>query len=272
MTTPNAPISPFVSATELAARLIGPDAPALLFVAAEPGAAEGLIPGSVPTDLPTHYAGAGGGARGRLPLPERGAVHAWLTQAGIVEDAPIVVYDAGTGTSAARAWWVLSWAGRRGVRILDGGLKAWQDRGAHADALSAAATTDASAPRLAEIGTEQIARDPSAYRLVDARGKAAFEGSGEAPSHLPGAVNSPAAQWQDAEGRLLPLDERRARAEALGLLADGRPVVAYCGSGVAAAYLIAAVQDLGVEASLYAGSWSAWSAAKSDTTVQSASA
>lgn len=259
MTEPSLSKSAFIAAFDLAARLAGPVAPALLFVVPEGSAPlpEGLIPGSKTTAVSTHYAGAGGGERGRAPLPDRAFVEAWLAEAGIAEDAPIVVYDTGSGTSAARAWWVLRWAGRAGVFILDGGLPAWAARD---DAPATDHRPPPRAPSFEAIDTAAIARDPSAFRLLDARGKAAFEGDGRTPSHLPGAVHAAAAQWQDAQGRLLPYAQRRALAQSLGLLDEGKPVVAYCGSGAAAAYLIAATQDLGVQAALYAGSWSAWSA------------
>ncbi|MBM3526091.1 MAG: sulfurtransferase, partial [Alphaproteobacteria bacterium] len=42
--------------------------------------------------------------------------------------------------------------------------------------------------------------------------------------------------------------------------ADGRrPVAVYCGVGISATHDIAALAMIGVEASLFCGSWSAWS-------------
>lgn len=251
--------SPFISAAALRQRLAQKQPVSILFVSDGAAIPDNGIPNSIQTEL-AHYAGPGGGERGRLPLPDRHTVRAWLEREGILQDADIVVYDAGNGSQAARAWWVLSWVGLPRVFILDGGLKAW-----HANAEDDADTQplDATvyAPELPNLDTADIARNPAGFRLIDARAKTAFDGDGTAPAHLPGAVNSPAATWQDANGRLLPRAERLARAEALGLLEDdGRPVVAYCGAGVAAAYWIAATHDLNVPASLYAGSWSAWSA------------
>jgi len=251
------PTSPFISAATLASRLADSSPPALLFVSPEPTDPIAVIPASRTSDLASHYAAAGGGEKGRRPLPDPQAVQRWLNSLGIGTDDDIVVYDDTGGTSASRAWWVLRWIGRPRVHILDGGLAAWQAR-------TAAETPQAPGASpgdcFEEIDTPALARDPAAFLLVDARGKAAFDGSGTGPSHLPGARNSPAAAWQDSQGRLLPRAERQALAQSLGLLDSDRPVVAYCGSGVAATYLIAATQDLGVKAALYAGSWSAWSA------------
>jgi len=254
--------SPFIPAARLVVALAAPERRVTpVYVAAEAHAQPpaGLIPGSVETSLPVHYAAPGNPAEGRLPLPSREAVLAWVAQAGIDRDAGIVVYDAANGTAAARAWWVLTWAGLPKVRILDGGLKAWRAAG---DAVAETEPESAAAlPALQGIGTGEIAANPQAFRLIDARSAANYAGDGVQPSHLPGAVNSPAGQWQDAEGRLLPRERRLELARGLGLLdADAPPAVAYCGSGVAAAYLIAAVQDLGIQPALYAGSWSAWSA------------
>lgn len=256
--------SPFVSARRLAAALDASSGRRVtpVYVAAEANAAApaGLIPGSVETSLPTHYAAPGDPAEGRLPLPTPEAVQRWAAQAGLSHDTELVVYDAASGTAAARAWWVLTWAGLPNVRILDGGLKAWSAREAGEGDVPSQPDADAAAPALRAVHTRDIAGDPQAFRLFDARAHTAYAGDGVQPSHLPGAINSPAGQWQDADGRLLPRAQRTELARSLGLLEqDARPLVAYCGSGVAAAYWIAAIQDLGVQAALYAGSWSAWS-------------
>ncbi|MEK7943319.1 rhodanese-like domain-containing protein [Pigmentiphaga sp. YJ18] len=248
--------SPFISAENLAAALASGNV-AVVYVAPDAGPAPAeLVPGSIETALPTHYAEPGDPGLGRLPLPTPEAVRRWTAEVGLSADGDIVVYDAANGSAAARAWWVLTWAGLPRVRILDGGLAGWAARGGDAAPLPGQVIP----PELSPIETDAIAADLPAYRLFDARTAAAYAGDGKQPSHLPGAVSSPAGIWQDANGRLLPFAQRQALARKLGLLDDDeRPVVAYCGSGVAAAYWIAAVQDLGVKASLYAGSWSAWS-------------
>ncbi|HWI71081.1 MAG TPA: rhodanese-like domain-containing protein, partial [Baekduia sp.] len=76
---------------------------------------------------------------------------------------------------------------------------------------------------------------------------------------IPGAVNAPTTNNLDEDGRFRPADELAAHYAALG--ADGRaPIAVYCGSGVTAAHDVAALATLGVNAALFPGSWSAWSA------------
>ena len=54
---------------------------------------------------------------------------------------------------------------------------------------------------------------------------------------------------------------RRRFLQATGLGATaGGTVGVYCGSGVTAAHAIAALRIAGIDAALYPGSWSAWSA------------
>lgn len=248
-------VFPFISADALAAALASGGV-AVVYVAPDGGPLPAEpIPGSIGTALPAHYADPGDPARGRLPLPSPEAVRRWTAEADLDPDGDIVVYDAANGSAAARAWWVLTWAGLPRVRILDGGLGAWAAR--------SGARRRRPRKRPCLNWRPSIPR-PSPpifpHTACSTRAAAAYAGDGKQPAHLPGAVSSPAGIWQDADGRLLPFAQREALARKLGLFDDdGRPLVAYCGSGVAAAYWIAAVQDLGVKAALYAGSWSAWS-------------
>jgi thiosulfate/3-mercaptopyruvate sulfurtransferase len=80
-----------------------------------------------------------------------------------------------------------------------------------------------------------------------------------AAGHIPGAQNAPAAANLDNVGRFLPVAELADRFARLGA-APGRPVGAYCGSGVSAASDILALELIGIPAALYVGSWSGWSA------------
>ena len=78
-----------------------------------------------------------------------------------------------------------------------------------------------------------------------------------AAGHIPGALNAPTADNVDADGRFRPVEELAARFGALGVHA-GSPVAVSCGSGVTATHSVLALALLGIDAGLYAGSWSEW--------------
>lgn len=127
--------SPLITVAELAAELATGRPPVLLDIrwqlGGPPGAEEyaaGHLPGAHYLDLDRELA-APPGAAGRHPLPDVEVFGAALRRAGVRADRPVVVYDAGPATSAARAWWLLRWAGHADVRVLDGGLAAWRAAG-----------------------------------------------------------------------------------------------------------------------------------------------
>ena len=97
--------------------------------------------------------------------------------------------------------------------------------------------------------------------LIDVRAAARFRGETEPldpiAGHVPGAVNAPLTGNTDEIGRFLSPEALRARFEALGVGSDA-PVAAYCGSGVTACQTIIALRLAGLDAALYAGSWSGW--------------
>ena len=99
--------------------------------------------------------------------------------------------------------------------------------------------------------------------LVDARAPERYRGETEpidpVAGHIPGAVNVPTSANLDATGRFRSPDEIKAAYEAAGVPTDGMQEVAvYCGSGVTAVHDIIALETIGVQATLYPGSWSGW--------------
>jgi thiosulfate/3-mercaptopyruvate sulfurtransferase len=103
---------------------------------------------------------------------------------------------------------------------------------------------------------------PAHGLLLDARAGERYRGEVEPidpkAGHIPGAVSLPTAANLAPDGRFLPPAALRERFAAAG--AGATPIGVYCGSGVNAAHEIAALHAAGMDASLYPGSWSAWSA------------
>lgn len=222
------------------------------------------LPGAVHVDINIEAAGEAGAQTGRLPLPDIATLQRDARRWGINADSTVVVYDESKGTSAARLWWVLRWAGIETVYILDGGYAAWKATGQ-------AITRDAGVRRrghivlkaghLPDINADKALDIAASGALFDARGRDAYEGqAGQAGTgHIPGAYSLPAAQLQNADGRIKAESALRDLLGNLGVdLNTTSPIAIYCGSGVAAAYGVAALQTLGVSASLYPGSWTEW--------------
>lgn len=177
----------------------------------------------------------------------------------------VVAYDAATGTSAARAWWLLRYFGHANTALLDGGYAAWIAAGLptvsgddHEPDPGDFAATPGGMPLIDADGALAVAREGV---LIDARAPERFRGETEpvdpVAGHIPGARNVPAQLTQTADGRFLSPAELRSRYAGAGV-EPGRPVAVYCGSGVVATEGVFAMGLAGIDAALYAGSWSEW--------------
>jgi thiosulfate/3-mercaptopyruvate sulfurtransferase len=225
----------------------------------------GHVPGAVYVDLETELAGRGDPTDGRHPLPRRSDLEDAARSWGVDEGDAVVVYDDLGGMSAARAWWLLRHHGIAGVRILDGGLGAWRagghplEQGDHPVPRGSVVLREGTS-RVVDI--DRVAAVAEGGVLVDARSAARYAGDIEPvdprAGHIPGAVNAPTTEILDAEGRFRSEAELRDHFAVLGITPES-DVAVYCGSGVTAAHTIAALAVVGVDASLFPGSWSAWS-------------
>nr|BFD82212.1 sulfurtransferase [Streptomyces sp. Xyl84] len=265
-----------ISAPDLAAALAGPNPPVLLDVrwqlslaraAGEPpfdgraAHAAGHVPGAVFVDLDRELASAPG-AHGRHPLPATAEFGAAMRRAGVSAGRPVVVYDGGQGWAAARAWWLLRWTGHPDVRVLDGGLAAWDGPLETAVPEPAEGDFTPSPGALELLDADAAGELARSGVLFDARAGERYRGEVEpvdrVGGHIPGAVSAPTTENVGPDGRFLPAAELRERFRALGA-SEGTHVGVYCGSGVSGAHEVLALAVAGIPAALYVGSWSEWS-------------
>ncbi len=223
------------------------------------------IPDALHLDLDTALAGPPGDG-GRHPLPDPEVLQQALRDIGVDDDTRVVVYDQATSLSAARAWWVLRWAGMPDVRVLDGGLTAWRMAGHETTTEPGArppGTVTVRPGSLEVLSAEEAAEVARTGVLVDARTPERFRGEEEpidpVAGHIPGAVNVPMGQLLTVSGTLRSPEELRARFAEAGITDDREVVVGtYCGSGVTAAHTVLALHEAGLESAPYIGSWSHW--------------
>jgi thiosulfate/3-mercaptopyruvate sulfurtransferase len=257
-----------ISATELAALLTADEPVTILDVRwqlTEPDGRSayeaGHIPGAVYVSLENELSDHTVTGRGRHPLPSGSALQGAARRWGVRDGGRVVVYDDWNRAGSARAWWVLTAAGIDHVRILDGGLSAWVAAGGaleqgRVDAAPGdviVSHEDLYAGSLPALTAEEAM---SVETLLDARAPERFRGDMEpvdpVAGHIPGAVNVPSTGLLADDGTFLGDDELAALTATTGELG------VYCGSGVTASVLVAALASLGVDAALYPGSWSEW--------------
>ena len=268
-------MSPLVSVEELAAELAGPRPPVLLDVrwpiptigpADRAGYLAGHIPGARFVDLDAELAAPPAGPNGgRHPLPDAAAFTAAMRAHGVRAGYPVVVLDGAAGLAAVRAWWTLQYFGHDDVRLLDGGLAAWQDAGqpvatGEPDAGSAGDFT-ADPGHLPVLDADAVGEFARTGVLLDARSAPRYAGEPDpidkVLGHIPGAVSMPATENTDTEGRWRDPTELRTRFAA----AIGKRVGVSCGSGVTACHNAFALTLIGEPMpAVYVGSWSEWSA------------
>jgi thiosulfate/3-mercaptopyruvate sulfurtransferase len=187
-----------------------------------------------------------------------------MRSVGVSAGRPVVVYDAGDSTAAARAWWLLRYFGHPRVAVLDGGLAAWSAASQPLEAGSAEHEPGDFVARpggMPAVDAAEAAEIAAVGVLLDARAAERFRGVVEpvdpVAGHIPGARNRPTAENVDPSGRFLGSAQLRLAFEALGAR-EGVTVATYCGSGIAATQELLALTLAGIPAALYPGSWSEW--------------
>ncbi len=222
------------------------------------------IPGALFANLDRDLSAPKSGRNGRHPLPEIDAFRKWIEQSGLKASDQAVCYDGGSGSMAARLWWMLRWAGHEAVAVLDGGLAKWTKEGrpVTADIPSFAPSRyDTHVRPEMAVAVHEVLKEKRL--LVDARAPVRYRGDQEpidpVAGRIPGARNRFNMDNLTAEGTFKPAAQLKREFE--HVLGGRKPaeVVNYCGSGVAACHNLLAMEVAGLTGGkLYAGSWSEW--------------
>ena len=229
----------------------------------------GHIPGALFADLDRDLSSPVTAVTGRHPLPAVETFTATLGRFGIGESNPVVVYDAGNGAMAARAWWMLRWLGHDDVRLLDGGIGKWsrERKPLNAGEERGIACTFRGRVRNDRIlTTREIAGsldDIGSLRLVDARDAARYRGEIEPidpiAGHIPGSISLPLTESLNQDETWKSRTELHQLWQRVLGNDTHVPWSVMCGSGVTACHLAISGMEAGFEEPrLYVGSWSEW--------------
>ena len=163
---------------------------------------------------------------------------------GVTAESTVVLYSAGSYGWATRVWWLLRSIGFEQAYVLDGGLQKWLAEGREVE--QGVSTPNASTSvlpvtaREVFVGRERVfaAVQTNNATIVDALSLAQFDGTAPGKharrGHILHAVNLPASGFIDAATNTFKSPEYAADLIASTGIAGDRPLIAYCGAGVAA--------------------------------------
>jgi thiosulfate/3-mercaptopyruvate sulfurtransferase len=185
---------------------------------------------------------------------------------GVTADRPIVAYESDSGLRAARVFWFLEYLGHPNVRVLDGGINAWQREGLPLSSEPAAPTASTwhGSPDASRIATWQDVHERlgrAGTVIVDTRSEDEYRGRlvrAARGGAIPGAVHLEWTENLTADGLYKPADQLREMYARLGVTAD-REAVTYCQGGYRAAHTYLALRLAGFpHVRNYTGSWKEW--------------
>ncbi|MEM7744189.1 MAG: sulfurtransferase [Pseudomonadota bacterium] len=184
---------------------------------------------------------------------------------GVGDDTRVVLYSRGSPTRATRFWWMLRWLGFDRAAILDGGMDRWEAEGRATETGSTtylpAALTISPRPGLfcgKETVLAAVEEGASVLNALDADLHSGANARYGRPGRIPGSTNVPAKALTDEAGLLVTPDQATAIFAGAGL-SPGKPVVNYCGGGIAATLDAFLQVQLGYgDVTVYDASMSEW--------------
>ncbi len=205
-------------------------------------------------------------AKTNFMRPTAAGFAAAMRRFGIGNDTRVVTYSTGNPWWATRVWWLLREFGHDNAAVLNGGWQKWHRENRPMETgpsgVRPAGTFAVTAERGLMVGKDAVvaAMGDAGVCTLNALMPAQYAGTTYGrPGQIPGSVALPAAHLLDpATNAFLPPDVLRERLGAVGAL--DRPVIAYCGGGIAASADALVLVMLGQEnVKIYDASLSEWS-------------
>jgi thiosulfate/3-mercaptopyruvate sulfurtransferase len=221
--------------------------------------------GAIYVDLDQDLSGPKTGSNGRHPLPSPEAWAQTKTRLGISANTLVVAYDKQGSVYASRLWWMLKATGHAHVRVLDGGLDAWNGpMGSVPRQPTPSPHPQSPMPYFGLALVDELISNIASKKniVLDARSNDRFHGENETidpiGGHIPGAINHFFKNNLSATSFKAPEQLYQQYLELLGTT-KAAEVIHSCGSGVSACHNLLAMEAAGLKGSrLYVGSWSEW--------------
>lgn len=228
---------------------------------------EGHIKNARFIDLEEHLSGPKGKHGGRHPLPNLEEFTETVRSLGIGSDTIVIAYDEQKIASASRFCFMLRLIGHEKNFILNGGIKRWMDKGYPLEKGSGdneyKGLSDFSPEfhleLVADVNDVRAAIGKEDAAIVDSRMPDRFKGLVEPidfkKGHIPSAVNFFWKENLKENGELKDIEELKER---FSPLKGKKDIIIYCGSGIDATFNFFTLDELGIKARVYIGSFSDW--------------
>jgi thiosulfate/3-mercaptopyruvate sulfurtransferase len=194
-------------------------------------------------------------------IPPQSRLKETFESLGVTDRSTVILYTTGYFPNATRAFFTLEYLGHTRTAMLDGGIDRWIDEGLPVEAGSSRPKRGSITIRLLEsvkATVEEVKRaseDPvGTVQVVDSRPPRRYTAG-----HIPGARG---LFWQETlqgpdNPMFLPPDRLRTMMEARGIQ-PGRKIISYCETGMQATVGYFLARYLGLEATMYDGSFHEW--------------
>jgi thiosulfate/3-mercaptopyruvate sulfurtransferase len=202
-------------------------------------------------------------------LPSASEFENAMEEMSISSDDHVIVYDNSDVFSAFRVYWTFRAFGHERVSVMNGGLAKWIKE---ARPLSSGEDIKQQTKYKTAFNEnmvrsyEQVKMNVLSQNelLLDARSKGRFDGTQPEPrvglrsGHIPNSLNLPFQELIDKD-RCLKSDTELKEIFNNLKVDIKRPIITSCGSGVTAAVIYFALEQVGAEnVALYDGSWTEW--------------